>query len=294
MTRLDDLPPDQRAVLLLLVQQGKSHAEIAELLGIPERAVRDRAHAGLETLAQGSGAGTPAPESPPAKAPSGRSRASGATRRSARPPSDPSASPGPPASSTPAGGGDSADVSSSLRSSQSPLRGPRRPASRPGASRRAGALLLGAIVLVIVVVVILVTSGGSSSNNAASTSTSSTSAAGQPHVDKQLNLTATEPGSSAVGIAEVLSQGSKYAFFVAAEHLPPTTGFFYAAWLYNSPTDARVLGRAPAVTSNGRLQAVGALPANAAHYRQMLITRETSTKPSHPGPIVLSGPFSLG
>lgn len=257
MTRLDDLPPDQRAVLLLLVQQGKSHAEIAELLGIPERAVRERAHAGLEALAQGPGASTPAEgDRPPTKTPAPRARP--APRPSAPHPSS-----------------------------------PRPSTSKPAASRRAGALLLGAIVVVIVVVVILVTSSGAGSNKASSTSTSSTSAAGQPHVDKQLNLTAAEPGSSAVGIAEVLSQGSQYAFFVAAEHLPPTTGFFYAAWLYNSPSDAHVLGRAPAVTSNGRLQAVGALPSNAAHYRQLLITRETSTKPAHPGPIVLSGPFSL-
>jgi hypothetical protein len=81
---------------------------------------------------------------------------------------------------------------------------------------------------------------------------------------------------------------------VTAEHLPPTeNGFFYAAWLYNSPSDALVLGRAPAVNSKGQLQAVGSLPANAGHFQQMLITRENSAKPSHPGPIVLSGPFSL-
>jgi hypothetical protein len=267
MTRLDDLPPDQRAVLLLLVQQGKSHAEIAELLGIPEQAVRDRAHAGLAALAE---------EPVPAPRP-------GPTTPRSRPPrsaSAPSARPG----------GSSA---TSERSPQAP-RGPRTPASpRAASSRRAGALLLGALVVVIVVVVILVTSGGGSSNSASSSSKSSTSTAAQPHVDKQLNLAATEAGSSAVGIAEVLSQGSQFAFFVAAEHLPPTTGFFYAAWLYNSASDARVLGRAPAVTSNGRLQAVGALPSNASHYHQLLITRETSTKPTHPGPTVLSGPFSL-
>jgi hypothetical protein len=93
---------------------------------------------------------------------------------------------------------------------------------------------------------------------------------------------------------EVLSEGSKQAFLVTAEHLPPTeNGFFYAAWLYNSPSSARVLGRAPNVTSNGQLQAVGSLPANAGSFHQMLITRETSAKPSHPGPVVLNGPFSL-
>lgn len=150
-----------------------------------------------------------------------------------------------------------------------------------------------ALVLIVVVVVVVVTSsgGGGSPKSAATTTASSSSA--QAHIDKQLNLTPTQPGSSAVGLAEVLSKGSQYAFFVAAEHLPPTSGFFYAAWLYNSADDAQVLGRAPPVTSNGRLQAVGGLPANAAHYHQLLITRETTTKPAHPGPIVLSGPFSL-
>ncbi len=264
MTRLDDLPPDQRAVLLLLVQQGKSHAEIAELLGIPERAVRDRAHAGLEALAGGAGetpaaGGRPAPplQDPPSQSPPRELRS--------RPESD----------------------SAGARAS----RDPRTPASRAGSSRRAGALLLLALVIVIVVVVILLTSGGGSTKNA-STGTSGTSTA-QAHVDKQLKLTSPVPGSNAIGIAEVLSQGSQYAFFVAAEHLPPTSGFFYAAWLYNSANDARVLGRAPSVTSNGRLQAVGALPSNASHYHQLLITRETATKPTTPGPIVLSGPFSL-
>ena len=36
MPRLDDLPPDLRATLSLLVDRGKSYAQVAELLGIPE------------------------------------------------------------------------------------------------------------------------------------------------------------------------------------------------------------------------------------------------------------------
>lgn len=246
MSRLDDLPPDQRAVLLLLVQQGKSHAEIAEMLSIPESAVRERAHAGLEALAGEPVIAQPTPRTTP-------------RTRPAQP----------------------------LRSTQTM------------ASRRAGALLLAAIVVAIVVVVILVSGGGnshsSSSASSKTTSGSSTSTtAGEPHIDKQLNLISPDPASKAVGLVEVLSQGSKRAFLVTAEHLPPTeNGFFYAAWLYNSASDARVLGRAPNVSSNGQLQAVGSLPSNAGNFHQMLITRETSAKPSHPGPIVLSGPFSL-
>ena len=51
MSRLDELPPDQRAALSLLLRQRKSYAEVAALLGIPERAVHDRAHAALAVLA---------------------------------------------------------------------------------------------------------------------------------------------------------------------------------------------------------------------------------------------------
>ena len=51
MSRLEDLPPDQHATLSLLLGRRKSYAEVARLLGIPERAVHDRAHAALAVLA---------------------------------------------------------------------------------------------------------------------------------------------------------------------------------------------------------------------------------------------------
>src|SRR5271168_3335872 len=51
MSRLDDLPPDQRATLSLLLGQRKSYAEVAALLSIPAQAVHDRAHAALAVLA---------------------------------------------------------------------------------------------------------------------------------------------------------------------------------------------------------------------------------------------------
>ncbi|HEY7831224.1 MAG TPA: sigma factor-like helix-turn-helix DNA-binding protein [Solirubrobacteraceae bacterium] len=271
MSRLDDLPPDQRAVLLLLVQQGKSHAEIADMLAIPESAVRDRAHAALDALTKD----TPSTERPTTSTP-----------RRGQEPETPALPPPrarrPPPSPRPPRGSDAPSSSQTAR------------------ARRTGALLLGAILVAIVVVVVVLSSSGGSSHKSSATGTTTTSgsktttAAGEPHIDKQLNLVSPDPTSKAVGIVEVLSEGSKRAFLVTAEHLPPTeNGFFYAAWLYNSPSEARVLGRAPNVSSNGRLQAVGALPANAGKFRQMLITKETSAKPSHPGPIVLNGPFSL-
>lgn len=54
---LETLPPDQRAVLQLILKQGRGYSELSGLLKIDEAAVRARAHAGLEALApNGSGA----------------------------------------------------------------------------------------------------------------------------------------------------------------------------------------------------------------------------------------------
>src|SRR5687767_6499283 len=53
MTPLDALAPDQRAVLELLLRQGRSYGDLSALLEIPEEAVRERAHTALAWLAPG-------------------------------------------------------------------------------------------------------------------------------------------------------------------------------------------------------------------------------------------------
>jgi hypothetical protein len=280
MSRLDDLPPDQRAVLSLLVRQGKSHAEIAEMLGIPQHAVRDRARAALDALAQESSEAHD-PARAPARGSGGQTRTSGGAP-----------SPAPPA--LPPSPTQDTNFSSSLPS-----------------SRRGGALLLAALVVIVVVAVILITSGGGS-HKASSTKTESTAAntttstpststtsststtATKPTLDKQIPLTSPEPNSKTVGLVEVLSEGSKRAFYIAAEHLPPSRGFFYAVWLYNSPTSSAPLGRIPPVSSKGQAQGGALLPANAGDYHEILLTRETNTRATQPGPVVLSGVLSLG
>jgi Sigma-70, region 4 len=55
MAALEPLAPDQRAVVSLVLQQGRSYGEIADLLGIPVDAVQGRAHAGLAALAPANG-----------------------------------------------------------------------------------------------------------------------------------------------------------------------------------------------------------------------------------------------
>src|SRR5829696_938801 len=56
---LDALAPDQRAVVQLVLQRGRSYAQIAELLKISEDAVRARAHAGLADFLLGQQNGQP-------------------------------------------------------------------------------------------------------------------------------------------------------------------------------------------------------------------------------------------
>src|SRR5215217_5999915 len=50
MTTVDSLPADQRAVLSLLLRQGRSYEDIAGMLRISEAAVRERAHGALAAL----------------------------------------------------------------------------------------------------------------------------------------------------------------------------------------------------------------------------------------------------
>ena len=49
----------------------------------------------------------------------------------------------------------------------------------------------------------------------------------------------------------------------------------------------------PGVKSDGVLRTLGRLPANANHFKQLLVTRETQAKPHSPGTIVLQGALSL-
>jgi hypothetical protein len=50
---LDRLPPDQRAVLQLILVQGRGYADLAATLRLDAAAVRERAHAGAAALADG-------------------------------------------------------------------------------------------------------------------------------------------------------------------------------------------------------------------------------------------------
>ncbi|HUA74145.1 MAG TPA: sigma factor-like helix-turn-helix DNA-binding protein [Solirubrobacteraceae bacterium] len=326
MSRLDDLPPDQRATLSLLLRRGKSYAEVADMLEIEERAVHDRAHAALAVLAAKEARALSAEQraelgdyllgqspgvaerlaartlldgSEPARA------WAGAVAGELRPlagtalPEIPNGS-RPAAAETPPPTA-SEPASAPARRSPGPTPSSRTSPSRTPSSRVGGALLLAALVAGVVVAVVLLTSGGGSSSNSSSTGSSSAAETGtgtqkaQAKEDKRITLTPPNASSRSVGVAEVLSEGSQYAFYLAAQHVPPTKGkgFFYAVWLYNSPGSYEPLSRAPEVGANGNFQGGALLPKDAAKYHTMILTRETDPKPTKPGPIVLRGAFAL-
>lgn len=54
MASIESLPPDQRAVLQLVLQRGRSYDDIAQLLSIDRAAVGQRAHAALDALGPGT------------------------------------------------------------------------------------------------------------------------------------------------------------------------------------------------------------------------------------------------
>jgi hypothetical protein len=326
MTELAELPPDQRAALQLLLTQGQSYAELGKLLSIDADAVRRRAHAALEAL--GPEAGRRLTEERRAEVADyllgqqsgGQQEAtrahlsqSAAARAWARGVADalrelaPDAVP-----DVPGDGGVAVEAPAGAEGEPAPALAeapaePRRrtrprggvPAPPRPSSRLGGALLLaGAAIVVAVVIVLIVNSGGGggkSSSVSRKPSTTATNQASQPVA--QINLFAPSGKTNVVGLAQVFRMGSRRAIVIAAQGLTPGT---YALWLYNSTSDARLLGFVPQrVGSNGRFATQGELPGDAGRFRQLVVTQEritsqTRTPPSQPGTIALQGTLKLG
>jgi Sigma-70, region 4 len=323
MPAIESLPPEQRAVLSLVLKQGKTYAEIATLLGIDETAVRERAHAALGAL--GPSEGTPPPpqrraavsdyllgQQPDddarrtreylASSASGRAWArvvAGALRplgdgavpeipssaALSSPPSPAQAAteakaPAPTATPEPS------QVAPAAAAPAAPARGLRTARS----SRRAGAALLAVVGAGLIALIVVLVTGGSSKHKPAARLTSTTSTT--PQIVGQINLTSPSGGRGTIGFGLLVAQGNQLALELQAQGLPPTSrSFAYGVWLYNSHTSAEAVGSAPPVGKNGRLSAIAALPANTANYRALIVTRETNSRPTRPGPIVLSGPL---
>ena len=340
MASLDSLPPDQRAVLDLVLQRGRSYDDIARLLAIDRAAVRARALAAFDAIGPDTGL---APESralitdyllgqlPERVAEQTRDRlaespyerawarvlASELAPVAAKP--LPEIPEGTARAKAPAPANDEAPAPAPDRPGAEP-RPPKpertrlpRPSDRPS-SRLGGAIFLvvGAIVVVAIVVVpIALISGGKSSKHsssasaaAADTSTRSstapattgtgTTATNAAKVVGQINLNPPSGTGAAKGIAVIVQASNAFGVIIQASGLAPNSHNAYAVWLSNTPTDSTRVGFVnQAVGKDGKLQTGGPLPANAARFKELLLTLETQNNPKAPGPTVLRGALKL-
>jgi hypothetical protein len=336
MAQLDSLPPDQRAALQLLLSQRQSYDQLAELLKIDGQSVRRRAHTALDAL--GPDTSLPEDERAQvadyllgqqsdseqegtrlllaASAPA-RDWARGVAGElgplagdavpeipagpGGEPAREPEPAPAAPQRESPAAARERARPEPAQDEEPPPYeRAATMSAARPS-SRLGGALLLAGLGIVAAVVLIFVINGGDDDGGGGGerrpATTPRTQTGNQSRPVAQVNL--FPPGGArgrTVGLAQIYQMANRRAIIVAGQGLRPGA---YALWLYNSASDARLLGFVPErVGRNGRFATQGELPGQANRYQRLVVTREavarnTRRPPSRPGPIVLQGDLNL-
>jgi hypothetical protein len=322
MSRFDELPADQQAVLSLLLRRGRSYAQVAAALAIDESAVRGRAQQALVTLAGARRAGLPVEQFEQigdyllgqlAEGERIETLAllmdTGAGREWARTiagelgsvavvalpavPDDPAERALPAVPDEPP---------APLRPHDAPLR-EARPAERERRPRkeagRGRLVLLGAAMLAIAAIAVLVfDSGGTSSpvpgpipaGAATQTATTPSSNSG---ILTELALKPTAAGSKAAGAIAIVQNGSTLQIAFSAAHMPAPGSSHYVLWLYDSQTHFEALGAVQTVSASGSIGPLAvALPSDASSYHGVALTLETSNAPAGPGPVLLSGTSS--
>jgi hypothetical protein len=317
MTPLDTLAPDQRAVLELVLRQGRSYGELSELLAIPDRDVRARADAGLRALAGAAGPGVDTGriadwllgQQPETEAE--RTRAAVARNAAAREWAATAAE-----RLRELGGAAVPDVPAgedAPRARPRPLRDdaarPRpvreeSPAAALRSSKLGGAILIAVLVLIVGGLIAFVVTRGGDNNGGQPAAASN----GQPTATATPSASANDillrgTGGAAGLMRLVRGSDGKVRFAIAAEKVPPNKGReVYAVWFTKSGATPRRLGFAQTqVGSDGVLTTGGpqkrdesAFPTWFATYQKVLVTRETTAKATKPGPVVLEGSLPAG
>ena len=304
MSRIDELPADRRAVLQLLLKQGKSYDDLAALLRIEPETVRQRARDALDRLGPMGGAELDlAQQDEIADYLLGQQTAS--QRASTRDLLE----------TSPAGRAWARVVAGELRG----LAGdslPEIPAERAEvdeafdalearkvarerqerSSRLGGVLLLAAVGVAVAFLIVFVLSGGDDEdeggNPTAGTTAQTTPAAGQ-EVLGQINLNPVEgsPSPDALAAVTLVQQGDAVNLIFQGQDIPANTrGNVYALWVANNENAAR-LGFTPRVGKRGRLRFTGQVPqdVNLGDFTAMILTRETEADPKTPGEVILGG-----
>ena len=292
MATLDQLPAEQRAIVELVLQQGKTYDELAEMLGMPVARVRELARGSLIELAPVSVRAVEddwrgqladyvlgQQSGPEAAATKGHLRRSEAARSWTRSLLD-SLEGLYPNGSMPA----IPEGERGRRAAAAKPPGLAAPADADVKRRRllAAAGALGALILLAVLFwpVGVLTGGDEDPEPAADQA-----AAG----NESQNSSQTATGAAA-GIAIVVEENAKKQLLVQAARLDPSKEReAYEVWLYNSQGDAKTLG-GQVTDQQGNYQAVGPLPADFENYRFIDISREPlDQQRGHSGASVLRG-----
>jgi hypothetical protein len=304
MATFDQLSPEQRAIVELVLRQGKAYSELADMLNMSEGRVRELARDALVELAPVSVRGVEEDwrgqladyvlgqqSGPEATATKGHLRRSEAARSWARSlldsleqfyengsvPAIPEGERGR-ARRAAAADPDAPTREPSARSGLAPV-------GDPVMRRR---LLAGAGALLLVLLVVLVWPVG------LLTGDDDSSSADQPSATSSGEKRQAAANGQPAGIAIVVQRGDKKQLLVQAARLAPSgQNEGYYVWLYNSPDDAKSLG-GQVTDQQGNYQALGSFPADYANYRYIDVTRQQVGKDpnvQHSGDSVLRGPM---
>jgi len=310
MATFDQLSDEQRAIVELVLQQGKSYDELSDLLGLPERRVRELARDALVELAPISARGVEEDwrgqladyvlgqqAGPEVTATRGHLRRSEAARGWTRSLLDSLEQLYP-----------NGDVPAIPAGERARERGSKRrlPASRSG--ERAGAtagegmerrrIMAAAGLIALLAIGILVWPGGVLTGGDGGDGGDGGSASGANGSGSQAagGQAARIPGQTQ-GQAIIAEQGGKTQIIVTATGLEPSTPrTAYQVWLYNSEQDRKSLG-ATVTDQQGSLQSGTQLPADYGKYSFIDVTsvsvQGSNRQSFQTGPSVLRGLLEL-
>jgi Anti-sigma-K factor rskA/Sigma-70, region 4 len=317
MATFDQLSAEQRAIVELVLQQGKTYEELADMLGVPEARVRELARDALVELAPVSVRGVEQDwrgqladyvlgqqSGPEATATKGHLRRSEAARGWTRSLLDSL---------------EQLYSNGSMPAIPDGERGGRRRAAAtvpaPGAQRGAGAAarqgglgrsaatgffgalgVFGAVVASLAALLLLfavlvwpvgLLTGGDDDEPASEQAAGGEAAGAAQGEGQGESQNASGPPA---GIAIVVEQDGKRQLLVQAARLSPSgEREAYEVWLYNSRGDAKTLG-GQVTDQQGNYQAVGPLPQDFGDYRFIDVSREPlDRKPGHSGNSILRG-----